>query len=136
MAEINVKSPQMKDRDLSTFRLAAKVSVGAAAAAEVIDVSGLTVANASATTFTLSGFEAEAGVALDSGRGAGLVIGSIGDSGTLPVDVQVISGVVSGTAGSRIITYTLKGTSLALDGVDDFDNAELEFVLPIKQKDF
>ena len=136
MAEIMIKSPQMRDRDLQTYRMSAKVSVGNAASAETIDIDGLTVAETGNTTFTLAGFEAESGMALDAGRGAGLILASIGDSGTLPVDVQVISGVVSGSAGSRIVTYTLKGTSLDLDGVDDFDNASFEFVLPIKGKDF
>jgi hypothetical protein len=136
MAEIMIKSPQMKDRELGTYKLCAKVSVGASAPSEIIDVDGLTVANTAATTFTLSGFEAASDLSLDAGRDAGLVIASIGTSGTVPVDTQVVSGVVSGTAGSRIITYTLKGTTLALNATDDFEAAQFEFVLPIKSKDF
>lgn len=147
MAEINVKSPQMKDRDVSTYRLVAEVNVGsciACCAAESIDISGLTIANTGAATFTLSGFEAESDFALDSSRQAGMQIHAkgtaVGLSAAEAAGLSVTSAVVSGTAGSRIVTVTLataaSAGAVALSTTDSLENAVFEFILPIKAKDF
>lgn len=136
MAEINVKSPALKDRDVSTFRFVSKCSVGASA--NTIDIPGLTVAG-TATGFTLSGFEAESDLALDSSRDAAIGILSLGTVTTAEEsDIYVLNAVVSGTAGSRVVTVDVNvAAAAALDLTSDqIADAQFEFMLPIKQKDF
>jgi hypothetical protein len=138
MAEIIVKSPALRDRELSTYRFVAEVSFGTGAGCtclSAIDIPGLTITSCGATVI-LSGFEAESDHSLDSARNAGL---NVIESGTL-VNVTAailhngpVSGVISGAAGSRIVTYTL--TSFA-SSTDSVANGEIEFILPIKNKDF
>ena len=145
MADIALKSPQMKDRDVSTVRLTAEINVGSCIAAcgvESIDISGLTIANTAATTFTLSGFECQSDVALDSDRRAGFNIlnpgTAVGLSATEVGALNATSAIISGTAGSRVVTVTLAAGAgaVALATTDSLENAVVEFVLPIKAKDF
>lgn len=143
MAEINVKSPALKNREISTYKFDATVTVGGACACitEAIDIAGLTVATTAATTFTLSGFEAESDFALDSSRRAGVVVKATGTvAGATDAEIgslSVVSAVVSGTAGSRVVTVTVDSAANAVTLLtDSMSNAVLEFSLPIKQKDF
>lgn len=145
MAEITLKSPHIKQRELDNVRLVAQINVGSAIACcgvESIDIPGLTIANTAATTFTLSGFECIADVALDSSRRAGFQILNPGTAvGLTAAEVGALnatSAIVSGTAGSRIVTVTLAAGAgaVALSTTDSLENAVVEFVLPIKAKDF
>lgn len=143
MAEINVKSPQLKDRDVATYKFDALVTVGdiCGCLTNTIDVSGLTIAATAATTFTLSGFEAESDLSLDSGRRAGLMIKATGTvAGATDTEIgslTVVSGLITGTAGSRIITYTIDSAANAVTFASDkLTNAVFEFSLPLKAKDF
>ncbi len=137
MAEINVKSPQLKDRDVSTYRFAAKVTIDGACCS-TIDVPGLTIVG-TATGFTMSGFEAESDLSLDSGRTGGIVIAARGVLATAEEgDLHIGDVVVSGTAGSRIITVgvDIAGGVAVNMTTDSLTGATFDFILPIKQKDF
>jgi hypothetical protein len=145
MSEISLKSPHFKQREVDNYRLVAEINVGsciAACGSEDIDIPGLTIANTGAATFTLSGFEAESDVSLDSSRRAGFIIHSPGTSaGFSTAEVGALnatSAIVSGTAGSRIVTVTLAAGAggVALSTTDSLENAVVEFILPIKPKDF
>jgi len=143
MAEINVKSPALKDRDVFTYKLSAQITVGdGGSVTESIDVAGLTIANTAATTFTLSGFEAESDMALDSSRRAGFSIScpgaATGLSATEVGALNATSAVISGTAGSRVVTVTLAAGAgaVVLNSTDSLADAVVEFSLPLKQKDF
>lgn len=136
MAEISVKSPHLKQRDLDMFKLVAQVTLDGASS--VIDVSGLSVAG-TATGFTLSGFEAEAGVALDSNKKAGVAFLSFGTVATAEEGaIVVIDASISGTAGSRVVTFDVNVAAAAALNLtsDSITDAVVEFVLPIKAKDF
>ena len=143
MAEINVKSPALKDRDVSTYKFVAQITVGdGCCTVESIDVAGLTIANTGATTFTLAGFEAESGMSLDSSRRAGITFLSPGTAvGLTATEVGALnatSALISGTAGSRVVTVTLAAGAgaVVLSSTDSLANAVVEFSLPIKSKDF
>ena len=138
MAEIVMKSPQLKQRNLDTYKFVAKVSFGTGAGctcASAIDIGGLTI-TACGTGVILAGFEAEAGVSLDSSRAGGL---NVLKTGTLVAGTAAelhngpATAVISGTAGSRVVTYVFTSMASSTDSVVD---GEFEFVLPIKQKDF
>jgi hypothetical protein len=138
MAEINVKSPQLKDRDVSTYRVVAKVSFGTGAGcvcASAIDIAGLTI-TACGTGVILAGFEAASDISLDSTRAGGL---NVLKTGTLVAGTAAelhngpATAVISGTAGSRVVTYVFTNMDSTSDSVVD---GEIEFILPIKQKDF
>lgn len=140
MSKTLVKSPLLENRELQTYHFDAKVTINGACCS-VIDIPGLSVATASNTTFTLSGFECLSDVALDSGRRAGLVIKATGTvagaSDTEIGSLTVVSGVISGTAGSRIVTYTIDSAADAVTfATDTLTNAVFGFSLPIKEKDF
>ena len=143
MAEVNVKSPQLKDREISTYVFEALVTVGDTCCCLVntIDIGGLTIATTAATTFTLAGFEAESDFALDSSRRAGVVIKAMGTiagmSDTEGGSLVINSALISGTAGSRVVTVTIDSAANAVTlATDKLTNAVLEFSLPIKAKDF
>ena len=140
MAEINIKSPALHSRDLETYRMVAKITVNGpcCCCVSTIDLPGVTIATTGTTTdFTLNGFEAATDVALDSGKTAGLVWLLKGTLSGLSSAEQVagpITGVISGTAGSRIVTYTI--TSAAFGTADTITDAVVDFILPIKPRDF
>ena len=143
MAEQHVKSPAMKDRDVFTYKLDAQITVGdGCCPTESIDIAGLTIANTGATTFTLSGFEAETDMSLDSSRRAGITFHSpgtaVGLSATEVGALNATSAIVSGTAGSRIVTFTLAAGAgaVVLNSTDSLSDAVVTFTLPTKQKDF
>lgn len=140
MAEINVKSPQLKDREVSTYKFVAKVTLDGTccACASTIDISGLTI-TATATGFTMAGFEAESGLSLDSSRTGGINIAARGVLATAEEgDLHIGDVVVSGTAGSRIVTVGVDiAGGVAVDMTSDsLTGATFEFILPIKSKDY
>ena len=141
MSEIIVKSAAEKDRQLGIHRTVIQFTAGGATASltDVTDGPGLTIATLANTTFTISGFEAENDVALDTSRRAAITL-SVGTLTGLNAvegsEIYVVSAVSSGTAGSRIITVTLGGAALDLDGADGFTNAVIDCAIPIKAKDF
>ena len=143
MSEQLLKHPALNDRRLDTVEFDALVTVGdiCCCTTNTIDIPGLTIAAATATTVTLSGFECLADVALDSGRRAGLTIkatGTVGGASDAEVgSLTVVSGIISGTAGSRIITYTFDSAADAFTfATDTLTNAVFGFSLPVKNKDF
>ena len=145
MAEITLKSPHIKQRDLDNVRLVAQINVGSCIAAcgvESIDIPCLTIANTAATTFTLAGFEALSDVSIDTSRRAGFNIlnpgTAVGLSATEVGALNATSAIASGTAGVRVITVTLAAGAgaVALATTDSLENAVVEFIIPIKQKDF
>jgi hypothetical protein len=142
MAEINIKSPALQDRDIGTYKFSAKVTWNgpSCCCSSTIDIPGLTIASCACCVdkFVISGFECAADVAIDTSRAAGLAIlntgtltgvteGEIGAAATL-------GGVIAGTAGSRTITYQLAGAFTS--ATDALTNAIFEFTIPIKNKDF
>lgn len=150
MAEINVKSPHLKDRDVSTYEFVAEITLNGACCS-TIDIPGLTLAGTT-TGFTLSGFECISDLALDSNRKAGVSIITDGTVSALPAnsdyaacnpfypgDITIKTGTISGTAGSRIVTWDvdLGDAGVALDlTADTITGALVKFHLPIKAKDF
>lgn len=137
MAEINVKSPQLKDRDVSTYEFVAKVTLDGACCS-TIDLGGLTVAG-TATGFTLSGFEAESDLALDTSRDAAIQFLSLGVVASAEESaVWIKDAVISGTAGSRVITVDVNiASAAALDLTSDsITGAQIKVFVPVKQKDF
>ena len=84
----------------------------------------------------MAGFEAESDLALDSSRAGGL---NVLKTGTLVAGTAVelhngpATAVISGTAGSRVVTYVFTAMDSTTDSVVD---GEFEFVLPVKAKDF
>ena len=137
MSDINVKSPALKDRELGTYRVVAKVTINGACCS-TIDIPGLSVTG-TATGFTVSGFEAELDSALDASRTGGVLIAARGVLATAEEgDLNIGDVVVSGTAGSRIITVgvDIAGGVAVNMTTDSLTGATLEFILPIKQKDF
>lgn len=141
MAEITLKSPHYKQRELDTHRLIAQVTVGVCVT-EDIDIPGLSIsACCTGATIVLSGFEADADVSLDSSRRAGFDIQAAGTAvGLTATEVgalNVTSAIVSGTAGSRIVTITLAAGAGAVDfSTDSLSDSVVEIILPIKSKDF
>jgi len=136
MAEINVKSPQLKDRDISTYEFVAKITLDGST--DAIDIAGLTVLGTT-TGFTLSGFEAESDLSLDASRDAAVDFMSFGTVATAEEGaIWVLDAVVSGTAGSRIVTFDVNvAAAAALDLTSDsITDAQVKFYLPIKAKDF
>lgn len=136
MAEVVVKSPQLHDREISTYKTTAKVTLDGSSS--TIDIPGLTVAG-TATGFTISGFEAAADVALDSTRDAGIVLMALGVVASAEEsDIWIKDAVVSGTAGSRVVTVDVNiAAAAALDLTSDsITGAQIEICLPIKAKDF
>lgn len=141
MSEIILKNPAFKNRESDTVVFEALVTVGniCGCLSNTIDISGLTVAATAALTYTLSGFEAESDLSLDSGRRGTAVIKAVGTIGAVTAAEyaasSVVSAIVSGTAGSRIITVTHQAAAFTW-ATDSLTNAVIEFSLPIKQKDF
>lgn len=139
MAEINVKSPQFKQRDVDTISVVAEMTIGSGVT-DAIDLPGLSIGTVLAESFVISGIEAELDVSLDSTRRAGFQLVSLGTvvGNADPGDVHVVSAVISGSAGSRIITVTLAdGTANLMDlTADSFADAVVQIHLPIKAKDF
>lgn len=141
MSDIHVKSPALKDRELGTYRVVAKVTVNgpSCCCASTIDIPGLTIATICGNTdaFSLSGFEDASGLALDSSRAAGLnwvLTGTLSGITSAEQVAGPLTGAISGTAGSRIVTYTI--TSAAFETADTITDAEIEFILPVKGADF
>lgn len=141
MAEIKVKSPALQDREIGTYRFTAKVTWNgpACCCSSTIDIPGLTItSSACADKFILSGFECVSGLAIDSSRPAGLAILNTGTlTGVNEAEVAAavpVGGVISGSAGSRIVTYQLAGAITS--ATDALTDAILEFVIPIKNADF
>jgi len=141
MSEISLKSPHLKQRDLDYVRLVAKVTLGACVTDD-IDIPGLTITSVVAEGFSLSGFEAESGVAIDTDRKGGLNILTLGTivGNADPGDIHVISadGDSCATAGVRTFDVVIgDGTANLLDlTADSFSDALVEFIIPIKAKDF
>ena len=146
MAEINVKSPQLKDRDVSTYSFLAKVSLGTTAgpccaAICAIDIPGLTVAG-TATGFTISGFEVEADLALDEDRDAAIQFLSLGAVGSAEEsDIWILNATVGAdpcSDGSRVVTVDVNiAAAAALDLTSDsITDGQILVHLPIKAKDF
>ena len=141
MSEIVLKNPAFKNRDNDTVVFQALVTVGDICCCTVntIDISGLTIAATGALTYTLSGFEAESDLALDSGRRASAVIKQVGTiAGVTAAEYaasSVVSALITGTAGSRIITVTHQAAAFTWL-TDKLTNAVIEFSLPVKAKDF
>ena len=143
MAEIILKSPHFKQRDIDTVKFDALVTVGniCGCLANTIDIPGLTVASTAATTFTIAGFEAESDVSLDAGRRAGITIkatGTVGGASDAEIgSLTIVSAIVSGSAGSRLIAVTIDSAANAITlASDSLTNAVMEISLPIKSKDF
>ena len=151
MTEIVVKSPSLKQRQLDTFEFVAKITLGPCASDDVIDVPGISVV-ATATGFTLCCFEAETDLALDSNRDGLVSFISHGVVSALPAnadyassnpfypgDITILTGTISGTAGSRVVTFdmNLGDAAVALDLTSDsITNAHVKFYIPIRPKDF
>ena len=138
MAEIVVKSPHLKQRQLDTYEIVAKITLGPCAACDAIDISGLSVV-ATSTGFTLCDFELEADIALDPSRDAGVEFLSFGTVACAEEGaIWVLDAVVSGTAGSRVVTFDVNvAAAAALDLTSDsITDAQVKFYLPIKAKDF
>jgi hypothetical protein len=148
LSDKGIKSPQMVDRDLGVVRIPAKVTVSGACCSTT-DISGVTLAAAGTAdsgccvmTITLSGFEAEADVALDSARDGSFVIKNHGTiAGATIIETSnlvAVSGAISGTAGSRTVAFTFAlGVAGAwVAATDSLTDAEVDLVLPIKLKDF
>jgi hypothetical protein len=137
MAEVVVKSPQLHDRELSTYQTTALVTLDGATDS-TIDIPGLTVVG-TATGFVLSGFEAAADVALDSDRGAGITFMALGVVATAEEsDIWIKDAVISGTAGSRVVTVDVNIAAAAALNLttDSITGAQVAICLPIKAKDF
>lgn len=139
MAEINVKSPQFKQRDVDTLSIVAEMTIGACVT-DAIDLPGLSIGTVLAESFVISGVEAELDLALDSGRRAGFEFIAMGTAvgNADPGDIHVVSAIISGVAGSRIITVTLAdGTANLMDlTADSFSDAVIQLHLPLKGRDF
>lgn len=142
MAEINIKSPALKDREIGTYKFSAKVTWNgpSCCCSSTIDIPGLTIASVACNVdkFTISGFESIADVALDTSREAGLAILNTGAlTGVSEAEIATaitVDGAISGCAGSRVITYQVGGAFTS--ATDALTGAILEFTLPIKQKDW
>lgn len=145
MAEINVKSPALKDREIGTYRLSAKVTLSGAYCAccgccSTIDIPGLSISAVCGAVdkFSLSGFECVSGLALDTSREAGLLIANTGAlTGVTEAEIGAgvtIDGAISGTAGSRVVTFQLGGAYTT--ATDALTGAIMEFILPVKNADF
>ena len=147
MAEIHVKSPELKTRELETYKLTAQVTIGACVT-ESIDIGGLSVALTGTTacsnlTLTLSGFECVSDLALDSSRKAGIQILAAGTASgatdTEAASIRPKSGTIAGSAGSRTVAYLFANTvaaSVVDSGTDSLTDAVIELTLPVKKKDF
>lgn len=141
MAEINIKSPALQDRKLSTYEFVAKVSIGTGAGCtclSAIDIPGLTFAGdaCDADAMILTGFEAEADVAIDTTRSASfevLIPGTLVAMTAAEWTLGPLTAVSSGTAGSRQILYSVAAFVQSTDSVVD---GEVRFIIPIKNKDF
>ena len=147
MSEISLKSPHFKQREIDYVNLLAKVTIDDSCCGvnNAIDIPGISVAVASATSFTLSGFEVESGVSLDEDRSAGLSIKATGTvTGATDAEIgslTIVSGVITDPTplvpGSRIVTFIIDSAAAAVDLTSDaLTDAVLEFSLPIKAKDF
>lgn len=150
MAEISVKSASLQDRVISTYRFIAKVTLNGACCS-TIDIGGITLAGTT-TGFTFSGFECASGLALDSGRdglvnfihhGTVSALPANGDYAACnpfyPGDLTILTGTISGTAGSRVATFdvNLGDAAVSVDlTADTITNAYVEFILPVKLRDF
>lgn len=145
MAEVKVKSPALQDREIGTYKFSAKVTLSGAYCAccgccSTIDIPGLSIAAVCGAVdkFSLSGFECVSGLALDTSREAGLAILNTGAlTGVTEAEIGAavpIDGAISGSAGSRVVTYQLSGAYTT--ATDALTNAILEFTLPVKIADF
>jgi hypothetical protein len=149
-ADKGINDSALNDREAGTYRLNAKITLNGACCS-TIDVPGITLAGTT-TGFTISGFEALADVALDTSRDGGVIWINHGTVSALqangdyvccnafyPADFTTLSGTISGTAGSRIVTIDLNlgDAAAAVDlTADTITNATVDFVFPIKKKDF
>ena len=141
MSKTFSNSPLLEDRELSTYKFDAKVTLGdiCCCTANTIDIAGLTVAALTASTFSISGFEALADISMDSSRPAGFVVKATGTLGGVTAAeyaaASIKTATISGTAGSRIITVTHAAAAFTW-ATDTLTGAVVEFSIPIKAKDF
>lgn len=141
MAEINIKSPVLQERELGTHKFTAKVTWNGpcCCCVSTIDIPGLTVASVAAVdSFTLAGFECAADVAIDTSRPVGVSVlnwGTIAGVSAAEVGAMYVEAAsAAGTAGSRLITVQFGGAFTS--ATDSLTNAIIEFTIPIKNKDF
>lgn len=140
MSDIQIKSPALADRDQNTVRIHGKISFGTGTGctcASASDIPGITV-TAACDDFIISGLEDALGMALDTDRSAAVIVTSHLNATLVGISAAewkagVTTTVISGTAGSRILTATVASMAAGTDSVVDGD---VELILPVKLADF